>query len=55
LRPQDCKLLIFKLNHEIRRESLEIPANLLVEALRRDAMEKRKVSVEHHPQSANYV
>jgi hypothetical protein len=55
LRPQDFKLLIFQLNHEIRRESLEIPANLLVEAFRRDTIEKRKVGIEHHPQSADCV
>jgi hypothetical protein len=47
LRLQDGNLLICQLEHEIGREPFEVPPNLFIEPLSRDAVERSEVRIEH--------
>jgi hypothetical protein len=47
LRPQVPKLLNGKLEYEVGRETVKVSSELLIEALGGDAIERRKVGIEH--------
>jgi hypothetical protein len=44
-------LLLGQLEHEVGREPVEVAANLLVQAARRDTVEHSQVGAEHDPVS----
>ena len=53
MEPQSFKFSLRKLEHEIFRETLQVTSNCSIKEFRLDAIEFRKVRVEHHPLPAN--
>lgn len=54
MRPQDGKLLIRKLKHEIRGKLPQVAPDLLIEAFGLDTIKQGKVSIENHALPSNY-
>ena len=53
MQPQTRNFFSGKAKHEIARESIKIPRDLLIESLRRDAIERRKVCIQDDLLPAN--
>jgi hypothetical protein len=48
LRPQSRCLGLVQLKHEVRREALDVPFDLLDQAFRLHAVQVREIFIEHH-------
>jgi len=55
LQPQVGELLLIELEHEARREAVQIAIDLLVKPLGRLAIERRQVGIQHHPLAPDQV
>lgn len=55
MQPQVGELLLIELEHEARREAVQIAIDLLVKPLGRLAIERRQVGIQHHPLAPDQV